>query len=66
MGGLKHILLFLVFILILLDNEMLNLMLTTFKKVKSLTVFGLIWVKVRNVEKKLDKKVKMGIVNRRC
>lgn len=40
-AGLKHILLFLVFILLLLDNVMLNLMPITFKKVKSLMVLGL-------------------------
>lgn len=48
--------------LIVLDNEMLYLMLTTFK-VKSFIVFGLIWVKFRNIGKKLDK-VQMDIVNR--
>lgn len=42
-GGLKLYFL-LVFILILLDNEMLNLMSTTFKEVKSLMVFGLMWM----------------------
>ena len=43
---------------------MLNLMPTTFKKVQSLKVLRLIWVRVRNTGKKLDKKVKMGIVYR--
>jgi len=44
MGGLKHTSLFPGIILILLDNEMLNLMPTTFKEAKSFKVLGLIWM----------------------
>lgn len=48
--------------LIVLDNEMLYLILTT-SRIKSFIVFGLIWIKFRNIGKKLDK-VQMDIVNR--
>lgn len=60
-GGLKRILLFPVFILILLDNEMLNLMPTTFKEVKPFTVFGLIWMSYEH-----RKEIKQSSENGHC
>lgn len=60
-GRLKHILLFPVFILILLDNEMLNLMLTTFKEVKPFTVFGLTWMSYEH-----RKEIKQNSENGHC